>query len=188
MEADELVRSLIDGNQSSLAFDIDNEGNGTRPPEGAYRDAMQRAGKLLARRARSEHEIRDCLSEAGFEDEIIERTLQRLGELGLVDDRAFALHWIDERSSRKGLGPEALLTELVAKGVDETVANEALIESGLDEESRAVEVAARLFRKVANRPLAAQPAALLQMLLRRGFSAEAAEMGVRAVMPPEGWD
>jgi regulatory protein len=149
---------------------------------------MQRAGHLLAARPRSEHEIRVRLSDAGFDDLVVERTAARLVQLKLLDDRAFAHQWVEERARSKGRAPEALVAELQTKGIARELAEEALEAVGIDEEAQACQVAARLVGRVGHKPLAEQGVALMQMLLRRGFSHEAAEAGARSALPPEGWD
>jgi len=151
-------------------------------------DAMEKAGKLLSVRARSERELADRLAEAGFVAEVVAQTLTRLVELGLVDDLDFARQWVADRSARKKLGPRALQAELTAKGISREVIGQALADEGPDEEALAIEAAAAHLRKVARFPLAQQAAKLQQMLARKGFSFEAAEAGARAVLPPEGWD
>jgi len=156
--------------------------------DGAYREAMQRAGHLLASRPRSEHEIRIRLSDAGFDDAVVERTVERLLQLKLIDDRDFARQWVEERARLKGRSPEALIVELEGKGIPRTIAEEAIGEVGIDEEAQARQIAGRLVDRVAHKPLGEQGVALMQMLLRRGFSEEAAEAGARSVLPPEGWD
>lgn len=153
-----------------------------------YKAAMQRAGHLLASRPRSEHELRLKLIAAGYEPEIVERTLTRLTELRLVDDGEFATQWVAERAVSKGRSPDALISELIDKGVDRSVAEEAVAASGVDVEQQARDLAARFVSKVANKPLEKQAEALLGRLLRRGFSHEVARDAVRAVLPPEGWD
>lgn len=153
-----------------------------------YLDAMERAGRLLARGPRSEHQLRRRLSDAGMDDDVVERAVTRLRTLGLVDDLAFARGWIEERSARVGRGVEALIAELEAKGVAREVAEQAVIEVGLDESAQAREWAVRLMPKVVHRPLEEQGQRVRLMLLRRGFSEEAASEGARAVLPPEGWD
>ena len=152
------------------------------------KEAMERAGRLLSVRGRTEHEIRQRLGEADFELPVIEQTVARLTELGLLDDLEFARRWIQERAARKSLGPRALRAELAAKGVARDVADEALGSEAIDEEKLATDAAARWVRKIARLPLAEQAHKLQQMLLRKGFSFEAAEAGARAVLPPEGWD
>ena len=152
------------------------------------KEAMERAGRMLALRSRTEKEIRDRLTEAEFDGDVVEDTVARLYELELLDDVAFARQWIEERAERKGLGPRALLSELYRKGVDRTDAEQAFAESGLDEEAQAKEQAARLVRKVIRFPLREQGGKLVQMLVRKGFSYDTAEVGARSVLPPEGWD
>ena len=151
-------------------------------------EAMHRAGRLLEKRARSEFEVRERLIGAGLDRGTVERAIERLGEIRLIDDYAFALQWISERSVRKGLAPAALLAELEAKGVSRETADAALCEASVDEFAQARTVAVRLSRKVAGRPAAVQATRLRDMLARRGFSSEAAFIGVRAVLPPDGWD
>ncbi len=149
---------------------------------------MHRAGKLLERRARSEFELRERLIGAGLDRPIVDQTIERLIAIRLIDDYAFALQWVTERSARKGLAPAALVAELEAKGVSRATAEAALSEAAVDEEVQARGVAVRLSRKVAGRPAAIQATRLREMLARRGFSPEAALAGVRAVLPPEDWD
>ena len=96
--------------------------------------------------------------------------------------------WIEERARTKGKAPDVLVSELRARGVTREVAEEALAEVGLDEDTQAIEVAAKLTRKVLRFPLGEQGPRLYELMRRRGFSHEHAEAGARAVLPPEGWD
>ena len=152
------------------------------------KEAMERAGRMLALRPRTEREMRDRLKEAEFPDEVVEDTIGRLYELELLNDEDFALDWIEERAGRKGLGPRALVAELQRKGIDRLAAEAALARSGLDETASATAQAEKLLNKVMRYPLRDQASKLQQMLMRRGFSWEATEAAVKAVLPPEGWD
>lgn len=153
-----------------------------------FKNAMELAGKFLARRARSESEVRTKLSQADLGADIVERTIERLRELGLVDDHEFARQWIEDRVRRRGLGARALISELGGKGISREVAEDVLGEADLDETAQATELAVRFARKVAHRPLKEQGGKIMAMLARRGIEREAAEAAVRAVLPPEGWD
>ena len=128
------------------------------------------------------------LGAAGFEPAVVGAAVDRLRSLGLLDDGAFALQWVQERSSRKKLSARALAHELQKKGVDRAVAEDALAEAGLDETAQATDLAARYVRRVASKPLAEQASRIRQMLGRRGYSYETADAATRAVLPPEGWD
>ncbi|MFN2588719.1 MAG: regulatory protein RecX [Actinomycetota bacterium] len=156
--------------------------------DGARREAMGRAGRLLAARPRTEKELAEKLSDAGFDADLVAAAIDRLRTLGLLDDEDFAMQWIEERSARKKLSRRALLHELCARGVASDVAEAALVKAGVDEETQAVELAARYVRRVAARPLAEQFARIRQMLARRGYGYDVAEAAARAVLPPEGWD
>jgi regulatory protein len=168
---------------------IDQRAAGTPAPveeDEAYRKAMKRAGRLLAARSRSEHEVRDRLGRAGFEAGVVDRVVDRLRDLKLVDDLAFARQWVAERSVSRG--PVLLADELRAKGVAEDTVQEALEAARRDEMTAAIERAGIWMARVADRPLHEQAARVQEMLLRRGFSHDAAEEAVKAVLPPEGWD
>jgi len=152
------------------------------------KEAMERAGRMLALRPRTEREVRDRLTEADFPEDVVEDTVARLYELELLNDEDFAVDWIEERTRRKGLGPKALMGELQRKGVDRSTAEAALARLGVDEVATATEQAEKLLRRVIRFPLPDQASKLQQMLMRRGFSWDATEAAVKAVLPPEGWD
>lgn len=150
--------------------------------------AMEHAGRLLARRPRTAAELTRALLAAGFRPDEVDAATARLEHLGLVDDREFARQWLAERCARRPMGRAALVAGLEAKGVAPEVAREVVDETGYDEEARAVEVATRLLPQTARGSVGRQAAALHARLTRRGFSTEAVEAALRAVLPPEGWD
>jgi regulatory protein len=166
-----------------------------RPAEGAEVEAaretdpvMVKAGRILSRRPHSVAEVRDKLWAAGIAEDEIDRALERLTELKLLDDLEFARQWVDERSRNKGLAGAALFNELQKKGVPAEVAQQAIDEAELDEEAQARELAAKYLRKVSGKPPLVQAQRIQGMLLRKGFSMESAVAGAKAALPPEGWD
>jgi regulatory protein len=150
--------------------------------------AMERAGRWLALKPRTERELTDRLLDGGFDPRVVADVVARLTELGLLDDAAFARQWVEERAGRKGIGGSLLVVELVGKGIDQAVAQAAVEEAGLDEAARARAVAASHLTKVAGLPLPRQAARIQALLLRRGFGSEVAEEATKSVLPPEGWD
>ena len=154
----------------------------------AYEKCMERAGKWLALRPRTRAELCGRLLDSGFAPEVVEAALTRLTELRLVDDLDYAHRWIEEKIARRGLGSDALIEELMAKGIERDVAEQAVVDAAGDEAERATKTAAQLSSKVARHPLPEQGARLVHMLLRRGFAEEVAVDAARAVLPPEGWD
>jgi regulatory protein len=151
-------------------------------------EAMARAGRLLARRPRTEAELSGRLVRAGVDAETVATTLQRLRALHLLDDEDFAGQWIEERARTRGRSGAALLAELEAKGVDRSVAEAALASAGVDDEAQANLVAQRALPRFARHAPEVQCRRLHQLLLRRGFDPAVAERVARALLPPEGWD
>jgi regulatory protein len=162
--------------------------DGSTEAEEALGAAIERAGRYIAHRPRTERQVRDKLGELDYDAVTVDAAVARLIELHLIDDSDYARRWIEERARTKGKAPDVLVSELRARGVTREVAEEALAEVGLDEDTQAIEVAAKLTRKVLRFPLGEQGHRLYELMRRRGFSHEHAEAGARAVLPPEGWD
>lgn len=156
--------------------------------DATYEEAMELAGRLLSGRDRTVKEMRERLSGGGFEDHTVDLVVQRLEELGLLDDVRLANDWVAERSSRKSLGPAALSRELELRGVPADVIADALASVADGEETKARELAARLVGRYADLNPARQAARLQGALARKGYSEEAILEAVRSVLPPEGWD
>jgi len=97
--------------------------------------AYQRALNFLSYRIRSTQEIRQNLSKHQIEEEVIEQVLERLRQVSLVDDRAFAKQWIQNRNQFKPRGKRALSSELYRKGIPQSIIQDAL--EGLDEQTLA---------------------------------------------------
>ena len=84
---------------------------------------LNAAARFLEMRSRSVDEVRRHLSTAAYPDELIGRAIDRLLELGMLDDRAFARAWVESRDRARPRGQVALRRELALKGIDrETVA------------------------------------------------------------------
>ncbi|GAB2551520.1 hypothetical protein GCM10027167_68430 [Nocardia heshunensis] len=73
--------------------------------------------RMLADRARSRAEMADRLAEKGFAAAVAKRALDRLAEVGLVDDAAFAQQWVYSRHTYSGKGKKVLAEELRRKGI-----------------------------------------------------------------------
>ena len=112
--------------------------------------------------------------------------LDRLTEVGLVDDAAFAAAWVDTRHAGRGLGRRALGAELRRKGVAPDLAERALAEvTGEDEESAARALVERRLRSMTGLESAVQARRLAGMLARRGIAAGIAHKVVREALRAE---
>jgi regulatory protein len=89
---------------------------------------LEAAARFLEARARSIGEVRRRLTSAGYRPDLVEGAITRLGELGMLDDEAFARAWVESRDRARPRGERALADELRLRGVDRAVIAAALDE------------------------------------------------------------
>ncbi len=128
-------------------------------------NAIDTALRYLAQRPRSEAEVRQRLRRAGILPDEIEQTLLQLEGHGLIDDRAFAAYWVDQRRTFRPRGARLLQAELRARGVGAELAAGAALTSD-DDAYRAAVKKARLLASLDERTFRTR---LGQFLARRGF-------------------
>ena len=135
--------------------------------------AKQRALKLLEYRSRSRAEIARRLCRAGFAEDVIEETLIRLEELGLIDDVQFSRSWVNHRLAGRAMGKTRIKWELRQKGVPTDVAEEALSAVDADAEyESALDAAGRRWRKDAQLDERTKRRRTASYLRRQGFEWE----------------
>lgn len=132
---------------------------------------------LLGRRDYSEKELRDRLARKGAEPADVDRVIERLADLGLVDDAKYAAAFV--RSRRRKKGAFAIRRELRRKGIEGMAADRAL--EPLTEDAQ-LATAVRLLDKHAWRFAAADDRARARayaFLARRGFPPDVAGAALR---------
>jgi regulatory protein len=127
--------------------------------------AIDAALRYLAQRPRSEAEVRQRLRRAGIAPDEIEQTLAQLKRHGLIDDRAFAAYWVEQRRTFRPRGARLLQAELRAHGVGALLAAGGAVSTD-DDAYRAALKKARLLATLDERTFRAR---LGQFLARRGF-------------------
>jgi regulatory protein len=127
--------------------------------------------RLLTARARTRAELAGQLAKRGYPDDVSAKVLDRLADVGLIDDPGFAEQWVHSRRANAGKGKRALAAELHTKGVDDDVITSVL--GGINpaaERGRAEQlVRARLRRESLGDDDARVRRRLVAMLARRGF-------------------
>ncbi len=98
-----------------------------------YKEALNKSLRYLSFRQRSIKEVREYLLNRGYPSPTVEKVMERLCSLKLVDDARFAHEWIYFRS-RRGSGSLKLRYELISKGINETIIEEKLEELLNEEE------------------------------------------------------
>jgi regulatory protein len=166
---------------------------------------LDAAARFLEVRPRSIDEVRRRLREAGYRADLVDGAIERLADLGMLDDEAFARAWVESRDRARPRGERALRSELRRKGVAGAIVADVLgerkaasTESGQAGDSgssgdRASSVsaddvaAARLLARrggaVAREPdLRRRRAKAYALLARHGFDPDVASRAVAAWM------
>lgn len=124
---------------------------------------LDAAARFLEVRPRSIAEVRRRLRDNGYRGDLVEGAIDRLVDLGMLDDAAFARAWIESRDRARPRGERALRSELQRKGVAADVIAAAL-------EERADGTPAGPGGAEDARPGGAEDAAATRLLERRGSS------------------
>lgn len=93
-----------------------------------FKRAKDRALRLLALRARSRAELQKKLAEREFSKSAIDRVLENLGELGYLDDEAFAVNRARHLAMNRLYGNRKIEEQLREKGIDREAAQAAIRE------------------------------------------------------------
>ena len=129
--------------------------------------------RLLTARARTRAELEGQLAKRGYPDDVSGHVLDRLAQVGLIDDVDFAEQWVRSRRVNAGKGKRALAAELRTKGVDNDVITAVLadIDAGAERERAEQLVRDKLRReKLVDDDNAKITRRLVGMLARRGYS------------------
>lgn len=131
--------------------------------------------RLLALAPRPRAGLLQALRRKEIPDQIAESVLDRLTEVGLINDVAYANSFVRIKHRDRALGRTALRTELRRLGVDEESTAAAVETVDVDaERSRATElITKRVDAAMAAGPVAARRR-LLSLLSRRGYASEVA--------------
>src|SRR5437867_5637973 len=121
----------------------ESAGSASRPmalgPEraGSEDAAKEAALRILARGPRTAREVEDRLIERGFQSEAVERAVERLRRVSLLDDRAFTRSFLRAELSRSPQGRRLLEAKLRRRGVPNALSGE--LDSLLHEHTDLVE-------------------------------------------------
>lgn len=145
----------------------------------------QKSIRFIARRPRSEKEMREYLAkktnryhlaDLGLSDDIIIEAIGNLlKEKNLINDEEFISWWVEQRSYFRPKGERALRAELYKKGIDRALIDEYFEENLIDEISLAIEVLKKKSRAILANPTDTQYKKAITLLIARGFSFETAK-------------
>ena len=136
--------------------------------EAAFRTVL----RSLGLRAYARNDLGRRLVAKGHRREAVDEALSRAERVGVLDDAAFAGHFVRTRAAR-GRGPARLVRDLLSRGVARPLIDRAIAEQwpeGLGSEHLPEELAARRARQLDDLPRPVRRRRLLAFLARRGFA------------------
>jgi regulatory protein len=135
-------------------------------------DSFQRcfdaALDFLSYRPRSEFEVKQRLHKRGFETDTAAEVIARLRKNNILDDRAFALYWKNNRESYNPKGKSIIKNELLRKGISREIADEVI--GDLDDEESAYSAGRKKSRTLKGKTYEEFRNRLYNYLKWRGFS------------------
>jgi regulatory protein len=131
---------------------------------------LQAALAMIARRPRSERQVRIALRRRKIGDDAITASIERLTEARLLDDQAYAAHYAESRDRTSPRSQRLLRQELVAAGITVDAAEGAVAD--ISNEDAAYRVASSRQRGLERLAEQAYRTRLSAFLQRRGFSWE----------------
>ena len=149
--------------------DLSQEKIAALQAEDEQESTYQRAVHFLSFRPRSTAEMRQNLKARKVPEALMERTLARLQENGLLDDEAFARLWVENRNEFRPRSRSALRMELQRKGLPHEIIQNVL-DADVDEPALAERAARKYSRKLQGLDWPEFRLKLGGFLARRGFS------------------
>ena len=139
----------------------------------AYDVARQIVLRQLALSPKSRQQLRDKLRARNCPDDVAEAVLDRMTDVGLVDDVAYAGMLVRSQQAGRGLARRALARELRTKGVDDETAQATLDQIDPEaERDRAAQLVAKKLRSMHGLEPLVQKRRLAGLLARKGYPAE----------------
>jgi regulatory protein len=144
----------------------------TKEELAAFKDAskLDKAYNLtlsyVARRSRSEWELRDYFRRKEIDEDAGEQILTKLRDYGYVDDLAFARSWVENRRLLKPVSRRRLQLELRQKHVADTIVQQVLEQ----DETSDRDTLRDLIEKKRRQTRYQDEAKLMQYLVRQGYS------------------
>ncbi len=152
-------------------------------PAKARERVFQRAGKLLAAKARSVEELRERLLEGrGATGPMVDTVIERLREYGYLNDARYAQNYASLRVQQRPIGRQRLERDLRMKKIDKQTVDAALdqVFEVTPEEDLIDRAIAKRIRLRGRPQTRAEAKKLFDHLMRQGFSFELVADRVRA--------
>lgn len=154
-----------------------------RLPASAYDSAVG----FLARRSHSRWELKNKLFRKGYPGREIYQALDRLEELGYLDDRKFAFDYCRHRLRQSPRGRKLLWAEVSKRGVSREITDQVLAEvyEEFPEDTLVAELVEKWHRMRGDAITMADITKLTQSLGRKGFDWEVIRRQTGSIEPKD---
>ena len=137
--------------------------------EDEVKKAITAALNLIAFRPRASGELQRKLREKGYPPEAAEAAINRMRDLGYLNDATFADRWIENRQEHRPRSRRMLTQELRQKGIDADTIEAALEETEIDEFGDALDLARKKASSMQDLDTPTRHRRLSGFLSRRGY-------------------
>ena len=149
----------------------------------------QRALSFLSRRFHSERELLIKLKGKSYDERLIKIVLSDLKKKGFIEDKIFALHFVEEKLNKKKWGKNKIKAALLSKGVQSSIIDEILsdISDNQSEFDLALELASKKLSQLKKRDADTKKyqQKLTAFLVSRGFDFDTCREVCKKVLSKE---
>ena len=139
--------------------------------------------RQLAMGPRTRRQLEDKLRDRDCDPQVAARVLDRMSEVGLVDDEAYAEMYVRSKQETKGLAATALRQELRQKGVSDELVDATLQDIDPEQEKeQARALVRRRLRSMRGLDREVQTRRLAAFLARKGYGAGVSYQVIREAL------
>ena len=156
------TRTLIE-NRFDVGKDIDDEDLHEIIRLSNERRAKEKALWLISYRDHSKKALADKIKRT-CDEESADKAVERMEELGLVNDESYALHYAQKLIFTKHMSKNAVVYELARKGIDKELAAEILDEIEVDSSEQIRIIIDKKYKNISDEKIRRRAVAALQRL------------------------
>ena len=145
------------------------------------RRAKEKALWLISYRSHSKKELFDKLKR-GFDEASAQKAVDRMEELGLINDEEFAKLYARKLVNGKKMSVKAAEFELYRKGIDKITAEQVLGELEYDPQTQIIEFITKKYKNIQDEKIKRRAVAALQ---RKGYSWEEIRQAIESLVSEE---
>ena len=174
------AQTLIE-NRFDVGREIDDDELKDIIDKSSERRAKEKALWLISYRSHSKKELFDKLKRS-FDEESAQKAVDRMEELGLINDEEFAKLYARKLVNGKKMSVKAAEFELYRKGIDKITAEQVLGELEYDPQTQIIEFITKKYKNIDDAKIKRRAVAALQ---RKGYSWEEIRQAIESLVSEE---